>query len=261
MTLVATDPDNLDRGLPSPNSHDTIAPGQRMHHGTTSIAPRAQGAIDAGRLVMGDDSILATDNTTSAIFGRNPEGDMGLFLDRTDGGQEILRVGNDKQGNFGLMVGNGVVFDLFAGSDASGKRVVKVAKEGFDARTATDDELIFNSGQDIFKIVDVLSEPFSFVTGAGETTQAVTITHNLGYSPLRQSSITGSLLYIAPTDAPIPLIVPGSATATGLNLALVVADVLADATKIQYSISIFAGSGNTISGTITAYILQETASL
>lgn len=38
------------------------------------------------------------------------------------------------------------------GRDSTGKVVVKTAKEGYDADTATDEQLIFNSNQNILKI-------------------------------------------------------------------------------------------------------------
>jgi len=50
-------------------------------------------------------------------------------------------LGNDGTNNIGLF-----------GFDSSGNMVVKVARPGFNADTATDSQLIFNSSQNTFKI-------------------------------------------------------------------------------------------------------------
>lgn len=49
----------------------------------------------------------------------------------------------DGQNNVGLF-----------GFDSAGRVVVKVAKPGFDAASAEDDELIFNSQQNVLKVID-----------------------------------------------------------------------------------------------------------
>lgn len=67
--------------------------------------------------------------------------------------------------------------------DSTGQPILKVAQDGFDALTASDDELIFNSAQNIFKIAQTgtASIDADFSGGAGGLTE--TITHGLGYVP------------------------------------------------------------------------------
>lgn len=70
--------------------------------------------------------------------------------------------------------------------DEDGNPVFKVSEEGQDATTAADSDLIFNSAQNVFKIVtsgtvtQTLSNAANLVS-AGK--QSVTIAHNLGYVP------------------------------------------------------------------------------
>jgi hypothetical protein len=68
---------------------------------------------------------------------------------------------------------------LLIGKDSKGNEVVKVAKEGYDARTARDDQLVFNSDQNVFKIVKSGQDN----VGSASTINWTTIPHNLGYVP------------------------------------------------------------------------------
>lgn len=78
---------------------------------------------------------------------------------------------NDGSNNIGLF-----------GIDESGNVVIKIAKPGFNADTASDDELIFNSSQDIFKIAYKGTTTIN-VPDTSSNTYFSTITHNLGYVP------------------------------------------------------------------------------
>jgi len=67
----------------------------------------------------------------------------------------------------------------------------KISKSGFDVLTATDDQLIFNSSQDVLKVAKTdtasLSINFPSHTGtAGNDIATVTIPHNLGFIPIAQ---------------------------------------------------------------------------
>lgn len=76
------------------------------------------------------------------------------------------------------------------GNFPDGSIALKVAKPGFDVRTATDEQLVFNSGQDIFKIIVAGTHTFpaiSSVGANGEVDQSVTIPHNLGFVPSYQA--------------------------------------------------------------------------
>lgn len=237
MTLFDVDKTSADRGTPDPNRPDQLLSDSVKNHGTLSVNP-------------------VTNATPSKVTVRTKNNQVAI----NDGNQDIAIFGQQADGSINLKYfdANGIGLAQF-GKFADGTIALKVAKSGIEVSSATNDQLIFNSSQDVFKIVGKYTASFSFTTSAGETTASATITHNLGYVPTRMSFLTGSLLYTSPTNAPLPYVIPGSATATGLNMVCVVADVQADTSTIGYSVSIFAGSGQAISGTITAYILQETA--
>lgn len=59
---------------------------------------------------------------------------------------------------------------------------MKVSKEGYDVNTATDDQLVFNSSQNVFKIVSsgTIQETLPGSTGFISKSAA----HGLGYTPL-----------------------------------------------------------------------------
>lgn len=85
-------------------------------------------------------------------------------------GASLLTIGSDSSGNTGMELFNGSNAELFIGKDSSGNIVVKLAKPGFDARTATADQLILNSGQDNFKIALTDSTTITVPITAGAVT-------------------------------------------------------------------------------------------
>jgi hypothetical protein len=117
---------------------------------------------------------------------------------------------------------------------------LKVSKPGIDVYTAPDSDLIFNSSQNVFKIVQ--SGTVDIVTGAGEAND-VTVTHNLGYAPV-------VIAYLQLTDGiitPIPQYVGSSYTWLTSNPVNV---------KFVYSATT---PGATATWTIKYYFLQESA--
>lgn len=127
-----------------------------------------------------------------------------------------------------------------------GKPILKVAKEGYDATTATNDQLIFNSDQNVFKIVT--NSTTSLTTSTGGATDRV-VAHNLGYVPVMLAymefpGVAGSrvnLPYIETGPSGIEIV--GSVDSTNVTFECRVADPLGPNTyQIRY------------------YLLQETAS-
>lgn len=138
---------------------------------------------------------------------------------------------------------------------------IKVSKEGYDVKTATDDQLIFNSSQNVFKVALTGSQT---VTGSSAlvygTPQTTTIAHNLGVVPAFQ-------VYVNPSS-PISGFQGGHGL-TNLPLTYFVSGVMvlllqarADSTNLYLDIM------NTNSGTddlhlyswtFKYYLLQETA--
>lgn len=100
------------------------------------------------------------------------------FLKTANG--QIL--GNNGTNNVGLF-----------GFDDTGTMVVKVAKPGYDANSATDDQLIFNSAQNVFKIVQ---KGTAIVPTTGGKLTSLKIYHNLGYVPMVLGYVFGSAKFM-----------------------------------------------------------------
>jgi hypothetical protein len=179
----------------------------------------------------------------------------------TNNANNVLRFGQISSGFLGMAVNNGTLDTMFAGQDSTGSTVVKIAKPGYDAKTATNDQLVFNSGQNVFKIV--LSGTTTLTTPASMTAQqvvTVTIPHNLGSSPA--FSVFGA--------SPVSLGFPGAGNLSNLPLLLgggngiltLVSQAYVDSTNLyiqvlnNYNVGI-AGVGGT--WTYRYYIYQETA--
>lgn len=70
---------------------------------------------------------------------------------------------------------------VLLGKGKDGFYGLKVSQPGVDVWDAANDELVFNSEQNVFKIVqDPVTVP---VTAPANTTNSTTIAHNLGYKP------------------------------------------------------------------------------
>jgi len=157
-------------------------------------------------------------------------------------------IGFDGSNNIGLF-----------GFDDAGNIVVKVAKTGFDANVATNDQLIFNSQQDVFKIE--LNNTASLVgknMTAGET-KTVPIAHGLSTTPAFQiyvnaPSVIGlqggsgltNLPLIYAAGGTIGLILQARVDSTNLYLDL----INVGATTVDYS---------AYTWSFKYYLLQETA--
>lgn len=144
--------------------------------------------------------------------------------------------------------------------------VMKVSKEGFDALTASNEDLIFNSSQNIFKIVDsdTVTAPVATATMTASTmaygSATTTIPHGLSYAP----NVIGVVTEVVgtPQGRPMPFIIT-----SGSNTIQIIQtyQVGADDTNIYVysSIQVWRSavdtrSDSTPSGTIIKYyILQE----
>lgn len=82
-----------------------------------------------------------------------------------------------------------VLMGNFSAGTTDGGVGFKVSKPGFDVRTASDANLIFNSAQNVFKIA--LTGTVSIVVAGGsDTSGTATVTHNLGYNPIIFGTVT-----------------------------------------------------------------------
>lgn len=130
-----------------------------------------------------------------------------IAYDRTQiSGQlgDILQVGNIglNGAESGIELKDGSARTLFIGKDSKGNQAVKIAKAGFDAKDARDDQLNFNSAQNILKVVKT---GVNHVTSNGAPTNWVTIPHGLGYAPVPLVFLNDVNLSPIASHANIPL--------------------------------------------------------
>lgn len=145
--------------------------------------------------------------------------------------------------------------------DAAGQPVLKIAKDGFDALTATNDQLILNSAQNVFKIVgtgEAHIEAYSANTGGANygffQSPTVTITHNLGFTPAIIAYVNNGGNYIL-----LPWTFPNGTSSTSFALTEVrVGTTSSTATFLSTTLAL--NRADTITGfSIKYYLLQETA--
>lgn len=157
-----------------------------------------------------------------------------------------------------LAINNGVNKAVF-GFLTDGSFGLKVAPDGTDVLTATDDELIFNSSQNVFKIADKVSFGFNISSGAGGATSNFSYTHGLGYKPLIFAVAdmvgTGNLSGISGVFI-LPYVLPALTSGQGTISAFIGSSIVSD-TQVYFNWLMYLNSG--LSGTITLYLLQETA--
>lgn len=127
--------------------------------------------------------ILKDDYSTRTYYGNNTTNG-----NNTNG--PVLEIGQLPNGGSGIYIpdANGVGIAQF-GQFADGSTALKVAQPGIEVSTATDPQLIFNSNQNIFKIVS--SKKATIPTVVLSVSQfhwdALTIPHGLSYIPILQS--------------------------------------------------------------------------
>lgn len=156
-------------------------------------------------------------------------------------------VANDGSNNIGLF-----------GFDDAGNMVVKVAKPGYDANSATDDQLVFNSSQNVFKIVDSGTSDSFNVTSS--TPFSITINHNLGYQPIVIAYVIGTTFGSATNTDVLPYYVLGSTS--GVPGAFVITGAITYSVgnnSIAFTVYNPGSISPGLTGNIKYYILQESA--
>ena len=141
----------------------------------------------------------------------------------------------------------------------------KLSQAGVDVTTGTDQQMIWNTNNDIFKIISKIPMSVTFTSNASGTTSVdvnQTIPHKLNYIPAIQAYIildTGLGFTVGSPHLPNPAIpmVTGFSGTFGL---LFMAQVTVDATNLYFDV-VYIPNKNT-AGTFTCsamvYILQET---
>jgi len=127
--------------------------------------------------------------------------------------------------------------------DANNNPVLKVAKTGKDAVTGSNSDLVFNSAQDVFKIV---ATDTGTIPSSGTSSSTKTIAHGLSFTPIVMGTVQfGSSFNLCPSI--------GVSSSTGVITDMTF--VSSDATNI-YLTRIVPG-GTVSSQSVKYYILQE----
>jgi len=193
------------------------------------------------------------------------EGRVGKQTYFDDDGNAVITQGQLDDGAFGLRIldTSGVNIAQF-GRFTDGSTALKIAKSGYDVTSALLDQLVFNSDQNIFKIVDSVTATTTDATAtaaagsfaSGSTT--VSIAHGLNFIPT-------VLAFIQDTDytpnrfRSLPWTTYTNVSGTVCNW--ITYSVDADASNIYLLSSCVATGGTASTGTktIKIFLLQESA--
>lgn len=140
---------------------------------------------------------------------------------------------------------NKAVFGFYGTANKFG---FKVAEDGVDVLTASDDQLLFNSEQNVFKIVKTGTVSVDAVSPGSST--YTTVTHNLGYVPAAVAYADVDGIYAA-----LPYTTINTSTGT---VAGSIQYIITSSTIVFFSTSSSVGVGFTELD-IRYYLLRETA--
>lgn len=156
-----------------------------------------------------------------------------------------------------IIIHDGVANKGLFGRDGAGNFVVKIAQDGFDVLTATDAQLIFNSANNIFKIVDTGTVSISHNHTGVNTAITTNIPHGQSGKPvvfayannLVAPGISGTPSYQMPFTYP---------ALSGGNM--VIGTMLYHySTATNIVVTSWSANITTITADIKYYVLQETA--
>lgn len=157
--------------------------------------------IDADK--QNDDRANPRLNTDDNVSNRLAHKTIGTSY-KTAGNQDSSRIIFDKNAIKGLHDAD--TTDIFIGYDPalSPRPVVRIAKEGFDATTSSAENLIFNSDQNVFKVVAIFTgtvPALSLNTGGANyavgTAQRIVFNHGLSTIPAVLAFWTDALTYVS----------------------------------------------------------------
>lgn len=184
-----------------------------------------------------------------------------------NGDYDNIKIGRQDDGTYSFIFNDGNNDVLLIGPDSSGTEVVKIAKPGFDAATAGPDSLVFNSNQNIFKII----RPGNFTTsssytstnpGAGKFSSNIftlaVIPHGLSFAPIVIGFLgDGSQYNLMPTSNDFSPLAAAGAQAFWSSFS-----ISSDAANLYIYLNImsFGGSTTFAAGfSFKYYLLQESA--
>lgn len=137
---------------------------------------------------------------------------------------------------------------------------IKIAKVGKDVDTAGNTDLIFNSAQDIFKIAKKIPITFNYTTTSSRQIIFQTSAHGMGYSPVILAVLNESYNGAGFTKTFLPY--ASHSVNSSVPTDFVVSHAMTcsvDDTNITLKIELPASPGLNWNGTVTCYVLEETA--
>lgn len=200
-------------------------------------------------------------NNTRVTLGDTSDSDniTGVALADTTSGNNLVTLGRDitsGSATTGLMAYDGQnTKRMLAGAFPDGSVKIKLSQAGYDVATATDDQLIWSSDFNTFKIVT--PETVTLTTVATGGTYSTTVPHTLGDVPavlayVELASSPGQFVQLPYTIA--------SVVGTAVTLTGIVQYVITD-TDIQFVISVDNSVAGLVAGTwnFKYYLMKETA--
>lgn len=167
--------------------------------------------------------------------------------------KDVTQIFKDDNGTRRVLLGKGA--DGFYG--------LKVSQEGADVFTADDDELIFNSNQNVFKIVQTgtlilpqytTPNPGAGNFGSGQTILA-SVSHGLGYIP----AAVAFLEFSSGLRAPLPYVAHGGSGASATSHSYIPV-ISSSAFRIDFNhLDYGANSLSFADVVVRYYLLQESA--
>lgn len=204
-----------------------------------------------------------TPNTNDQVVSRPAHG----TVQNHNAGEAALEDGLKLKERQILAVQNGFNKAAFGFYGTANKFGLKVAQEGVDVLTASDDQLIFNSEQNVFKIVEsgTLSVTLSGVSqttvgvdlGGGSTSYG----HSLGYRPVVVAYVNFAGVFSVPLPTTFMDTGAFHTLFTNFNIRSYTTEIRVDVsevlTVVDASSGGFTGGGGVYE--IKFYLLQETA--
>jgi len=230
---------DLSRVIPRQLSTGTLRGTQNVGYGTAKI----DGSNNRITVGAPDGSIVGI----GQIPNSNPA-QYGNFLIYPSGKLSLTQISGDTT----QYDTNGVP-RIFTGSNPSdGEFVMKISKPNIDVLTATDDKLIFNSNQNVFKIIKTDTVTITHPINTATTT--LSVPNTLGFIPmfLAYATVDGGLSY---DQLPLSSVnsVAGSLTINRLI------DMGIDINNLYFQIKTGSNNIAPYTANIKYYLLQETA--
>lgn len=141
---------------------------------------------------------------------------------------------------------------ILLGKDSNGNEVLKISKPGFDAYSAADNNLSFNSNQDVFKIILAGSASIPATTSLN----TVSVAHGLSFQPFLIAFAQSNIFGAGQTFLLPHLVTATSSAVTGAFVISVEFGAYTDSTNLNFYIK---SAGVSANATIRYFVVQESA--